>query len=119
MEQQTTESLSKYDRLYGGLINVSLHTKPSTIKTVQAITGKTETFVVQTLRHEDVGDYIFLECMDETGVVRLGLPPKVCNLIASQREALTKRRRSIASRETMRARMASGEVLGFQKRRAS
>jgi hypothetical protein len=112
-------TLSKYDRLYGGLQDVSLFTKPSTVKTVQPMTGKTDTFVIQTCRHEENGDYIFIECMDETGVVRLALPPKVASLIASQREALTKRRRSISSRAAMRNRMAAGEVIGFQKKRAA
>jgi hypothetical protein len=113
-----TFTLSKYDRLYGGLQDVSLFTKPSTIENVQSITGKTDTFVIQTCRHEENGDYIFIECMDESGVVRLALPPKVANIIASQRESLTKRRRSISSRASMQARMAAGEVIGFKKKRA-
>jgi hypothetical protein len=115
MEENT---ISKYDRLYGGLMDVSLFTKPSTIKTVQAITGKTETFVIQTCLHEENGHYVFIECLDENGVVRLALPPKVANLIASQREAVSKRRRSISSRAVMKARMDAGEVIGFQKKKA-
>ena len=111
-------TISKYDRLYGGLMDVSLATKPSTVKTVQSITGKTETFVIQTCRHEDSGDYVFIEVMDESGVIRLALPPKVANLIASQREALTKRRRSISSRAVMKARMEAGEVIGFRRKTA-
>jgi hypothetical protein len=107
--------IHKYDRMYGSIIDVSISTKPSTVKVVQPITGRAETFIVQTARHEDYGDYIFVECADESGLVRLVLPPKVANAIASQRESLTKRRRSIASRASMRNRMASGEVLGFQK----
>ena len=31
--------ISNYDRLYGGLIDVSLATKPSTVKVVQPLTG--------------------------------------------------------------------------------
>ena len=108
-------TVSKYDRLYGGLRDVSLFTKPSTIKLVQSLTGQSETYVVQTCRHED-GDYIFVERLDENGVVRLALPPKVASLIASHRDALTKRRRSISSRATMRARMDAGEVIGFKKK---
>lgn len=113
MEQVT---ISKYDRLYGGMVDVSLVTKPSTVKAVQSITGKAETFVVQTARHEEYGDYIFVEVIDETGVTRVALPPKVANLIASQREALTKRRRSISSRASMKARMEAGEVIGFRRK---
>jgi hypothetical protein len=108
--------LSKYDRLYGGLHDVGLSSKPSTVKNVQTITGKSETFVVQTIRHHEYGDYVFIEVMDESGVTRVALPPKVANLIASQRDALTKRRRSISSRATMKARMDAGEVLGFKKK---
>jgi len=37
---------------------------------------------VETARHEELGDYIFIECMDEAGVVRLCLPPRVANAIA-------------------------------------
>jgi hypothetical protein len=111
-------TINKYDRLYGGLHDVALFTKPSTIKSVTTLTGRTETFVIQSCRHEDVGDYIFVECMDESGVTRLALPPKVANAIAAQRESLTKRRRSIASRVAMRARMDAGEVITFKKRKA-
>jgi hypothetical protein len=110
------ETLSKYDQVYGGIRDVGLSTKPSTIKNA-TWTGKSETFVVQTIRHPDNGDYIFIECMDETGVIRLALPPKVSNLIASQRDALTKRRRSISSRASIKARIDGGEVLGFAKKR--
>ena len=85
-------TVSKYDRLYGGLRDVSLFTKPSTTKLVQSLTGQSETYVVQTCRHDENGDYIFIERLDENGVVRLAIPPKVAALIASQRDALTKRR---------------------------
>jgi hypothetical protein len=108
--------IHKYDRMYGGLIDVSISTKPSTVKVLQPITGRAETFIVQTVRHEDSGDYIFIECADEGGLVRLALPPKVANAIASQRESLTKRRRSIASRAAMKQRMARGEVISFKKK---
>lgn len=108
-------TISKYDRLYGSMRDVSVTTKPSTVKLVQSLTGESETYVIQTMRHEE-GDYIFLECMDKTGVTRLALPPKVAAIIASQRDALTKRKRSAASKATMRARMDAGEVIGFKKK---
>ena len=110
--------INKYDRMYGSLIDVSIATKPSTVKVVQPLTGRAETFIVQTLRHEANGDYIFIECADESGLVRLALPPKVASAIAAQRESLTKRRRSMASRIAMRNRMDNGEVIGFKKRKA-
>jgi hypothetical protein len=105
--------------MYGNLLDVSIHTKPSTVKVVQPLTGRAETFIIQTLRHEDNGDYIFIECADENGLVRLVLPPKVANAVASQRESLTKRRRSIASRTSMRSRIAGGYVPTFKKKAPS
>ena len=109
-------TIQKYDRMYGNLLDVSIHTKPSTVKVVQPLTGRAETFIVQTLRHEDNGDYIFIECADENGLVRIVLPPKVSSAVASQRESLTKRRRSIASKAAMRSRIAGGYVPTFKKR---
>jgi hypothetical protein len=115
--QVETQTISKYDRTYGGLHDISLSTKPSTVKNVQTLTGKSETFVVQTLRHEELGDFIFIECMDENGLTRLALPPKVAAAIASQRDSLTKRRRSISSKTVMRRRMDEGWVPTFKKRK--
>jgi hypothetical protein len=95
-----TQTITKYDRLRGNLhdLDVALFTKPSTIKNVQNITGKTETFIVETCRAEEIGDYIFIECVDESGTTRLALPPKVANAIAAQRDSLTARRRSRAAK---------------------
>jgi hypothetical protein len=117
-DQIETQALTKYDRTYGGLHDISLSTKPTTIKNVQTLTGKSETFVVQTFRHEELGDYIFIEVMDENGLTRLALPPKVATAIASQRDSLTKRRRSISSKRVMRERMAEGWTPNFKKRKA-
>lgn len=110
------QTINKYDRLYGGVMDVSLSTKPSTIRTVEPVTGKAESFIVQTCRHED-GDYVFIEHVSEDGVVRIALPPKVSKLISYQSDSLTKRRRSISAKAVMKTRMESGEVIGFQKRR--
>jgi len=107
--------IHKYDRTYGSIIDVSITTKPSTVKVSQPITGRSETFIIQTARHE-AGDYIFVECADENGLVRLALPPKVASAIASQRESLTKRRRSIASRAAMKQRIAEGYKPTFKRR---
>lgn len=107
----------KYDRTYGNLLDVSLHTKPSTIKLIQPLTGRAETFIIQTLRpREGDGDYIFIECIDEDGTTRIVLPPRVTAAAASQRDSLSKRNRSNASRATMRRRMDEGFVPSFKKR---
>lgn len=90
-------TLTKYDRQRANLHDVGLFTRPSTIKNRETFTGRAETFVVDTCRHES-GDYIFVECVDESATVtRLVLPPKVADAIAAQRESLTKKRRSAAA----------------------
>jgi hypothetical protein len=55
--------------------------------------------------------------MDESGVVRLALPPKVANVIASQRDSLSARRRSIAARRVAQERKERGELPGFMRAR--
>jgi hypothetical protein len=109
------DTVQKYDRVRGGLEGVALFTKPSTVKNVQIITGKSETFVVETARHEELGDTIFIECMDEAGVTRLALPPRVANAIAAQRDSLTSRRRSRAAKAKAKARKDAG-IVPFAKK---
>ena len=118
MNNEPTSVISKYDRLRGSLHDIALFTKPSTVKNVQNLTGKAETFVVETARYEELGgDYIFIECMDENGVTRLALPPRVANAIASQRDSLTSRRRSLAAKKLARERKERGELPGFMRKR--
>lgn len=109
--------ISKYDRLRGTLN--ALFTKPSTVKNVESVTGRSETFVIETGRTEESGDYVFIERTDELGVTRLVLPPKVANLVASQRDALTKRRRRATAKRVAQERMNRGELPGFMKKRSS
>ena len=111
------DTISKYDRVRGGLHDIALFTKPSTIKNVQSITGESETFVIETCRHEDVGDYIFVEAYDKNGLVRICLPPKVANVIASQRDSLTSRRRSKAAKRVAQDRKSRGELPGFMRKK--
>lgn len=110
-------TISKFDRIRGGLLDVALFTRPSTIQNVESITGKSETFIVQTCRFEDKGDYIFIQLVDDAGVIRIVLPPKVSNSIASQKDSLTGTRRSKAATRTARERMDRGEVPGFMKKK--
>lgn len=115
MEQEY--QVSKYDRIRGGLHGVALFTKPSTIKNVQSITGESETFVIETARHEEMGDFVFIEMMDKSGVLRVALPPRAANAIAAQRDSLTARRRSIAAKAVAKGRKDRGEVPGFMRRK--
>jgi hypothetical protein len=114
------ETVSKFDRIRGGLHNVALFTKPSTIQNVQSITGRAETFIVETARFEDQGDTIFVQCVDENEkVIRLALPPKVADCIAYQRDSLTTRRRSAAGKRRAAADKEAGIQPGFMRARKS
>lgn len=93
-----------------------MFTKPSTIKNVQIITGKTETFIVETARHSELGDTIFVECMNDDGLVRLALPPRVANAISRQRDSLTARTRSKAAKLIAQERNDRGELPGFMRK---
>jgi hypothetical protein len=111
-------TIPKYDRVRGGLEGVALFTKPSTVQHVQTVTGRAETFIVRTARQEEVGDTIFIECVDEAGVTRLALPPKVANTIARQREALTTKGRSRAAKARAQADKDAGVLPGFMRKTA-
>lgn len=102
----------------GRLQGLALFTKPTTIKNVQDITGKSETYIIETCRQDELGDTVFIECMDDAGVTRLALPPRVANAIASQRDSLTARRRSRAAKVVAQARKDAGILPGFAKRSA-
>jgi hypothetical protein len=110
-------SITKYDRTYGGWRDVSLYTKPSTIQSVD-LTGRAETFIVQTMRHEEKGDHVIVKFVDKEGVKRLILPPKVTGTIVRQRDALTARSRSNTAKATAKARKDRGELPGFMKKKA-
>jgi hypothetical protein len=115
-EQKADRTVSQFDRVRGGLEGVAMFTKPSTVKSVQIITGKTETFIVETARHSELGDTIFVECMNEDGLVRLALPPRVANAIARQRDSLTTRARSKAGKLVAQERKDRGELPGFMRK---
>ena len=116
MEQDYT--ISKFDRQIAGLQGGNhLPTKPATIEHV-SFTGEAETFIVQTIRDEK-GDNIIIKYLDREGPKRLVLPPKVAATIARQRDALTSRGRSIASRAVAKARMERGELPGFMRNKSA
>lgn len=114
-QQPNDNTVGKFDRVRGGIDGVALFTRPSTIKNVQDIVGKSETFVIETARLDEEGDYIFIECVDDQGVTRLALPPRVANVISAQRDSLTARRRSRAGKLQAKARKDRGELPGFMQ----
>lgn len=115
-QTEVTQTISKYDRTYGGVIDIGLATKATTIELVQPVTGKAESFIVQRVRTEH-GDYLFIKSLDESGLTRLALPPKVTAAIDRHGVALTKRNRSRTSKRVMQERMDAGWVPTFTKKK--
>lgn len=106
---------SPFDRLIGVLTGLPdvLTTQPSTIQTIEALLGSAQTWIVQTYRHREQGDTIFLQCINAEGSFRLAVPAKVADAIARQRDALTAKARSKAARNAAADRKARGIAPAF------
>jgi hypothetical protein len=118
----------KFDRMLGALQGLPdvLSTKPSTIVATLPLIGRAQTFIVSTYRQREQGETIFLQYVDESGAIRLVIPPEVAELIARQREALAGRARKQNGkaqaprlRQMAAERQARGELPAFLKRPAS
>jgi len=109
--------VSDYDRQLGNLDGLTdvLQTRPTTIRVLTPLVGVAETFIVQTYRHRELGDTIFLEHVGPGGTDRHALPAKVANTIARQRDQLTTKSRRKAGRERAAADKAAGVVPGFMR----
>src|SRR5438309_10062924 len=85
-----------FDRQIGALHGIPdvLSTKSSVVNTVTPVVGDSQTFTIQTYRLPEIGDTIFLQCVNKNGTIRIALPAPVANAIARQRGALSSRSRS-------------------------
>jgi hypothetical protein len=121
-DTRTREMPDAFDRQLGMLHDLPdvVKTKPATVRAVPALgVGGTQLFVVQTVRQKDRGgDTVFLEVMTNAGATRLVIPPKVANVIARQREALTKKVRSKAAKARAEELKAQGIEPGFMRKKA-
>jgi hypothetical protein len=120
-EKQEYRQIDKFDRLFGALADLPdvSKVKPSTIVTHSPLIGATQTFIIQTVRQREVGDYVFLQYVDDGGSIRIAIPPAAVEAIVRQRDALTSKSRKRAGKEQAEARKARGEEPGFLKRKKS
>lgn len=102
--------VSNYDRAYGSYHDSHQFIKmpPRTVKSVDFL-GRSETFIVETVRTE-AGDIVFIECHSCEGDVRLRLPAKVATALFSQRVSLAGKVRRVKAKAAMKVRMANGFV---------
>lgn len=92
-----------------------INTKASTVRSMTPIHELPQTFIVQTYRQAEVGDFCFVEYIDGEGSVRIVLPPQVMDAIARQRDSLTDKNRKVAGQRRAAADKAAGRVPGFQR----
>lgn len=117
-------TIDEYDRQLGQLDGLpgALQTKPVIHQDV-GFTGAANTYVVRTVRQQDripaAGERevttpprftVFLEVHGKDSNVRVVLPPRVADIIARQREALTDRSRKASARKGADERKARGFV---------
>lgn len=96
----------------------TVHTKATTVRTMTPVLELAQTFIVQTYRHHERGDFVFVEYVSSEGTMRIALPPSVCDVIARQRDALTTKNRRRSAKANAAARKAAGILPGFMKKRA-
>lgn len=77
--------------------------------------GGSQTFIIQTFKHTEQGDYVFLEHVSTSGTIRLVLPPKVVAVILRQHDQLIGKNRSKSAKAVMKRRMAEGYVPTFAR----
>jgi len=104
-----------------------LRTKPSLCEETTPLTGTSVTYIIETVRRpvpskskdgpERFGYTIFLQVVTKEGTVRVALPPRATDLIASQRDSLSGRARKAAAKAAVVTRRERG-IVPFQKKGA-
>jgi hypothetical protein len=100
-------TVDMFDRTRGGMEMRNDVTR-STVRHVDPLVGNVATFLIESIRVSDDGDYCFVEVATKDGNIRVVLPPKVTTAIARQRDALTTKVRRRIGREQAAERKAQG-----------
>lgn len=113
----TRPTLSEFDRMKGSLHGLPdvITTKQSTLDINQPFGFGNKTWILQTYRQANRGDTIFLQSIDQEGSMQLVIPPVISDAIARQRDSLTGKSRSRASKRVAADRKAQGHQPGFMK----
>lgn len=111
MEQNENSILNPFDIRMGELEGVPgiVKSKPTTLTTMVPVVGTTQTFIVQTFRHNELGDTIFLQMLSDREKYRIAIPPAVASAIARQHDAMGTKNRSRSAKQVMADRMARGD----------
>lgn len=117
MSEPQYKSPDKFDRLHGSLASLPdvSSVKPPTVVSSTPLIGATQTFIIQTMRQKERGDWVFVQYVDDQGAVRLVIPPEAADAIARQRDSLTSKSRKRAAKARAQADKAAGKVPGFMR----
>lgn len=115
----------EYDQAYRTCSGFA-HTKPTNIVATGIggfSLGGVKNYTVQTFRAPDAGDTIFLIEVSGEQARRFMIPPDVSNVIAAQRDAISKRNRQAAAKRGVETRRRKGTItpkgvvpLGFRNK---
>lgn len=99
-----------YDRMMAALDGMPDVTKSKTtpVRVLTPLIGNVETFIVQTFRHRDAGDTIFIEHTGPDGFERYYLPPAVVKVLMRHRDHLETQNRRKAGKAVAEDRKAQG-----------
>lgn len=109
-----------FDRLLGQLQGLpeTTQVKPATIQVLPPLgVGGTQTYIVQTIRQRDFGDFTFIQYVNNEGAQRMILPPEVTALVNRQRDSISARNRRKGAKQAAQTRKDRGIVPGFLKRK--
>ena len=107
-----------FDRLLGQLQGLpeTTQAKPATIQVLPPLgVGGTQAYIVQTIRQRDLGDFTFIQYVNNEGAQRMILPPEVTALVNRQRDAISARNRRKGARQAAVTRKERGIEPGFLK----
>jgi hypothetical protein len=116
MDDRSGNMPSNFDRLMGQLDGLPDVTKSqeAVITTVKPLgVGGITTTIIQTYRHRELGDFVFVQTVSDEDPVRFVIPPKGAAAIARQRDSLLKTIQRKHGRRIAAERQARGEQPGF------
>ena len=107
----------EFNRTMGKFVDL-----PDTIKTVETTKTivpffgiGTHTYIVQTFRRREDGDYIFFQDVADGKAVQIVIPPAIADVIARQRDQLSSKSRSRAGKRVAEDLAARGIKPGFMR----
>lgn len=112
-------TLRPYDRLLSSLEGRpdTARSRATTVRDIPPIGGNVETYIVQTFRSKEDGDFIFIEHSGPDGWERYHLPPKVVRVLNRQSDQLETQIRRRVGRDLAQKRKDAG-VTPFVKKGA-